>query len=154
MAPEDCNVNAAGDGGCSRFEGFLIYKAWSYGIYTQSPCGVEIKDSTFVDNTVSVFAMVLFPDPLGHKFLTKLVNILNSLFVGKSATFDCSTDEMDSSELSISSSNAQPQFINGRGRIAVMLPQYNQNENMWPTKPFHLPKKYPALAGLMRILGQ
>ena len=149
MAPGDCLISSTN---CSRFDGFQIYRAYSYGIYTQTDCSIEINNCVLVDNSIGIFTMILRPDPVAHQFANKFTTITNSLLVGMSDSFDCSVDQK-TDDFNLQTSPGKPWFVGDKGRVGVSLPLFSQDDNMWPEKPFHLAKKYPAMYGEARITG-
>ena len=77
---------------CVSFSHYTIFKSTNYAIYYQNPHRLILDSNILIDNQVSIFAMVLGPSGLEHLTSNKTVEVTNTLFVGRSASFDCTRD--------------------------------------------------------------
>ena len=146
MWQEDCLQKEE----CSRFNGFYIYKSFSYGFYSNGICSIVIQNSKFVDNSISVFPYIMRPDAREHGFSRKFVKISKSLFVGASDTYDCETDIMrlnDHPHIKISVTLRSWAFERVAGRIALGWPMFACGNNLAPKHPLNDPHTPSALYG-------
>jgi len=135
---------------CSRFNGFYIYKSFSYGFYSNGICSIVIENSKFVDNSISIFPYIMRPDARTHGFSRKFVKIHKSLFVGASDTYDCKTDIMslnDHPNIKISVNLRSWAFKRVAGRIALGWPMFACENNLAPKHPLNDPHTPSALYG-------
>ena len=94
---------------CVAYSHFTIFKSTFYGIYYQNPQQLILDSNIMIDNQVSVFSMILGPSSTDHVPSNKTVQITNSLFVGRSSSFDCTRD-VKPNDLNILSSDTMPSF--------------------------------------------
>lgn len=97
LMPEDCRITEK----CSRFQNFIISKAWFFGVYVQVPCNVEFDNLILVDNTVGIFPMIIKPNAVTHAFENKYAKLTNSLVVGTNPNFDCKVDKLNVDSLTL-----------------------------------------------------
>ena len=101
---------------CVSISNFTVFKSAHWGIYYQNPYRVILDSNILVDNQVSVFTMVDGPRSLDHATSNKTVKVTNSLFVGRSSSFDCIRD-VKPSDLNFVSAITIPAF--GAGNTAL-----------------------------------
>lgn len=107
---------------CVLIRNFTIYKSFSWGIYYQNDLSLITDSNTFVDNQVSLFSMIIYPSPLTHQLSNKFDIVRNSLFVGESSAFNCSSDLVSNSSLNYKYSSTSRPFSagpSGRSKIAL-----------------------------------
>ena len=59
-----------------------VYKAWDFGIYSQTPGSLIIDDYISVENGLGLFPMVVGPGAVRHAWANKFVEV-NLLFLPK-----------------------------------------------------------------------
>jgi len=77
---------------CVSMSGFTVFKAVHWGIYYQNTQRIVMDSNILVDNQVGVFSNILIPNMLSHEPTSKTLQIRNSIFIGRSTSFNCSTD--------------------------------------------------------------
>ena len=100
---------------CVSFSYFTIFKTTNYGIYYQNLQSIILDSNVFVDNQIGIFTKVLGPHSLDHLTSNKTARITNSLFVGRSASFDCNRD-VKPNDLNYLSADTMTSF--GAGKIS------------------------------------
>ena len=141
---------------CSRFSGFYVYKSFSYGFYSNSPCSIVIENSKFVDNGMSIFTYIMFPDAKEHAFKRKFLKVTDSLFVGASGSYNCTTDIMQSKDhphIRLAGQAMSWAFKDNVGRVAIGWPTFACGTNLAPTMRFNNNMDPPALYGNIIIQG-
>ena len=141
---------------CSRFNGFYVYKSFSYGFYSNCICSIVIQNSMFVDNGMSIFPYVLGPDARVHGFRRSFLKVYDSLFVGASDSYNCTTDVMraeDHANIRLSKTAISWAFNRKYGRIAIGWPIFASGDNLAPKHPLNDAKSPPALYGNIIIKG-
>ena len=81
---------------CVSISGFTVFKSVNWGIYYQNEPSVIIDSNILVDNQVSVLSFVLYPNMIQHILSGKTTQISNTIFVGRSSSFDCLNDVVPS----------------------------------------------------------
>ena len=141
---------------CSRFNGFYIYKSFSYGFYSNSPCSIVIENSKFVDNGMSIFPYIMNPDAREHAFQRKFLKITDSLFVGASDSYDCTTDIMKSQDhphIRLAGPALSWAFKRDVGRVAIGWAMFASGGNLAPLMAFNNAMAPPALYGNIIVQG-
>ena len=77
---------------CVSISSFTVFKSAHWGIYYQNTQSVIMDSNILVDNQVGVFSHVLLPNMLTHEPTSKTMRIRNTIFIGRSSAFNCSTD--------------------------------------------------------------
>ena len=141
---------------CSRFSGFYVYKSFSYGFYSNSPCSIVIENSKFVDNGMSIFPYIMNPDARGHAFKRKFLKVTDSLFVGASGSYDCATDIMQSKDhphIRLAGPGMSWAFKRDVGRVAIGWAMFASGGNLAPKMKFNNNMAPPALYGNIIVQG-
>ena len=138
---------------CISLSKTIVYKSAFYGVYYQNPWTVEIDSMLLVDNQVGVVAFALGPSSLSHRTSTKNVKITNSVFVGRSSSFNCTTDVMpydfnfnQSHGMQTPSAGAD-----GNGFVGIVFSSFLSGGNGCPRKPCLGVKSYMAISGLTKV---
>jgi hypothetical protein len=82
-------VNSAA---CVAISGFTVFKSVHFGIYYQNAPSVVLDSNILVDNQVGIYTFILGPSVLDHVLSGKTCQIKNTVIVGRSSSFNCSTD--------------------------------------------------------------
>ena len=142
---------------CSRFNGFYVYKSFSYGFYSNCICSIFIENSKFVDNGMSIFPYIREPDVREHAFKRKFLKVRDSLFVGASESYNCTTDVMpmeDYAHIRLSKTAISWAFHRHNGRIALGWPMFSSGDNLAPMLELNNPHDPPALYGNIIFEGK
>ncbi|KAM9839131.1 PKHD1 like 1, tandem duplicate 1 [Aulostomus maculatus] len=144
-------LNKDGLAGCSLVQGFLVWRSFDYGIYSQTITNVVIANVTLVDNGMAVMPLIFAPPSLSHAYADKSVQIQSALIVGSSPSFNCS-DTLPTTDfnMAISADHRAPRPLNG-GRSGICWPTFGSGHNNAPVKPHHLNNNYNAIKGVMRV---
>ncbi|XP_066271168.1 fibrocystin-L-like [Branchiostoma lanceolatum] len=145
---------------CSLIRNFVIYKTWSYGLFFQSESSAVVEGMTFVDNRNGFFSSILGPPSLSHVMADKSVTVRDSLFVGRSAEFDCDADVVDvrsDDNLKIASAVGGLGFGSSKGNwggfVGMSLPGFNSGPSGSPLHPWDNQMAYTSLGGHTWISG-
>ena len=153
MWQEDCLRSER----CSLFHGFYVYKSYSYGFYSVTICSIVFENSKFVDNGMSIFPVIMEPSAKVHSFERKFVKVYNSLFVGTSESYDCTTDvmnEADHAHIRLSKTAISWAMKAGLGHVALGWPMFACGDNLAPLMPLNMPKTPPTLYGNIIFEGK
>ncbi|XP_064635071.1 fibrocystin-L-like [Lineus longissimus] len=140
--------------GCSKLSGFRIWRAFDYGIYSQTESSILMNDLTMADNGVGIWNYVIGPASLTHICEDKTVTVQNSTFIGDSGTFSCSDDvDRTTNNFKIS---GDPKVTSRSYRInngATGITWFGRSsaDNAAPIKAFLDELSYPALCGKMTV---
>lgn len=115
---------------------------------------VEIRQNTLVDNGVSIFPMIFGPSAVAHQFRNHYVKVEDSLVVGQSNSFDCTTDVIDTTDDNIKLSRYGASWrIDGTGKIGLSTGCFVQGSNSATDKPLAATMSYNAIGGRMEVKG-
>ncbi len=78
--------------GCAMISGFLAWKNYDWGLFFFTKSRMIIQDNVFADNTNSINGMVYHPPALTHITSDKFVHIKDTVFIGRTASWDCTID--------------------------------------------------------------
>lgn len=77
---------------CTKIAGFTVFKSLHWGIYYEAYGSLIAENNILIDNQVSLFSMVVEPDPVEHKAESRTTIVRNSLMIGQTPVFDCTSD--------------------------------------------------------------
>ena len=77
---------------CARVTGFYAWKNWDFGIYGAPGVPLMVTNCIVADNGNGMTLIVHSPPALSHERVDKYIEVRNSLIIGISPSFDCSTD--------------------------------------------------------------
>jgi hypothetical protein len=125
---------------CVLMSTFTVFKSVNWGIYYQNPQAVIFDSNVLVDNRVGVLALVIEPNEVTHEPTSKTVKIRNSIFIGRSSSFNCTTDVSPTDfnskwALSIRAFGAGPE-PNESGMIGLVSGCFLGAQNKMPKKPW------------------
>jgi len=125
---------------CVSVIGFTVFKAVHWGIYYQNTPSVIIDSNILVDNQVGLISFVLAPSMLGHVLSGKTAQISNTIFIGRSSTFNCLTDvkPTDFNALNAMTIYAFGAGRNGLGIVGLTVGNFIANSNGMPHKPWYV----------------
>lgn len=141
------------DSMCAKLANFTTWKTHDFGFYYQNVLNFVAENNVFIENQNGLLTMVLGPSASGHVFANKTVDVLDSIFIGRTSSFDCIKDISPTNLNFNKSNNARPSLTPGRGSVGLIFPNFYQASNMAPGKPWKGCMQYNAIGGLMRISG-
>ena len=126
---------------CISMTGFTVFKSVHWGIYYQNPQSVILDSNILVDNQVGIISFILGPNMLSHELSGKTAQIRNSIFIGRSSSFNCLTDvkPTDFNSIyakSINSFGAGPEDLGENGMIGLTPGNFIGKSNGAPFKPW------------------
>ena len=123
---------------CVSVSTFTIFKCAHFGIYYQNPQSVIADANVYIDNQVNVYLKVIEPSPLDHTLSQKTSQVTNSLFIGRSSTFDCDYDQKpsDFNFLNADTITAYGAGHDDKGMVGVSWANFIASANMAPIKPW------------------
>ena len=77
------------DSGCGRFNDFLTWKNFDYGVALQTENSMELKNIRAIDNGVGFLPWVVGPSSYAHQWENKYVTLQDSIIVGVSDVYNC-----------------------------------------------------------------
>ena len=147
----------AGDGvsPCITINDFKVWKAYDFGIYSQTPFTTKVTNFISVDNSVGVLVLVYGPSATSHEYASKYTYISNSTIVAGSAAFDCGTVVLDlgSSNMVISAQSRSWRTDSG-GKVGIGWSNFNSGSNKACVKPFAGLMTYQAIRGKTIVAGR
>jgi hypothetical protein len=79
---------------CAKISGFTVWKNFDWGLFFYTKSRVIVSDTVFADNTNSINPHVYAPPALTHVTADKFVHVLNTTFIGRTASWDCVVDKV------------------------------------------------------------
>ncbi|XP_069121982.1 fibrocystin-L-like [Argopecten irradians] len=137
---------------CVYISNFTMWKIRDGAIYYQNSVSVEIKNIVSVENTVGSVSFVIGPTAENHEYAEKYVLVKDSLFIGATASFDCSADAWktdDNLEISFKART----WIKDGSHVGIAFTNFFQATNNMPLKPHYGTMSYNSIMGLMRLEG-
>ena len=136
---------------CSRYDNITAYACNHYGFFSYSRAGVQLFDSTFINNKAAVYATVFGPAALSHEVGTKTVQIERIKIISASKTFDCSQDEVEPEIVNHPRSHSPGLVSPTGGHVGIVHPTFFSVRGGYPKFPWPAIHGYPAIAGLATI---
>ncbi|XP_033757813.1 fibrocystin-L-like [Pecten maximus] len=137
---------------CVVISNFTIWKSRDAGIYYQNTLSVEVHNAVLVENTVGTVSFIVGPSAVGHQTAEKYVLIKDSVVVGATSSFDCTTDALKSDENIMFSSQGRT-WVGDGSHTGVSFTNFFQGSNSMPKKPHYNTMSYASVFGLMRLEG-
>ena len=136
---------------CSRFDNITAYACNHYGFFTFSPAGIQIYDSTFINNKVAIFSTAIGPSILSHILSTKTVEIERSKIISASRTFNCDDDELIP-DIARHPNSFSPGILSPTGgHVGIVQPTFLSGRGKFPKFAWPRVFGYPAIAGLSTV---
>ena len=123
---------------CLSISNFVIYKSVHWGVYYNSPPSAIIDSNILVDNRIAVAALVIGEGQKSHRLTGKTIQISNSIVVGRSSSFNCTTDVRPND---FNSKFASPIKAFGAGtteagNIGIITGTFLGSQNVAPKEPW------------------
>jgi hypothetical protein len=81
--------------GCAKVSNFLAWKNYDWGLFFFTKSRMVIQDNVFADNINSINGVVYDPPALTHRPSDKFVHIKDTVFIGRTAGWDCTIDAVE-----------------------------------------------------------
>ncbi|KAK3107766.1 hypothetical protein FSP39_021797 [Pinctada imbricata] len=131
---------------CLKYSNFTIWKCVDYGVYINHGTSMVVDQMKLADNKNNIYTFVSGPAALSHAYADKTTTITNSLIVGRSSSFDCTADVIDSNDVNIQlSGNSRPCV--GGAHMGIVISTFSSGSNNAPVKPFCGIMSYQAIKG-------
>ncbi len=136
--------------GCSKYVNITAYACYHYGFFGYTRTGIQLQDSTFINNKAAIYTTVFGPPALTHKVGTNTVEIERVKIVSASRTFDCS---QDSTTPDIANHPRSHKGIKSptKGHVGIIQPTFFSQRGAYPKFAWPVIHGYPAIAGLSTI---
>ncbi|KAK7105773.1 hypothetical protein V1264_017108 [Littorina saxatilis] len=146
--PDDTPVDST----CYLWAGFMLWKNGDWGLFIDNSPSVQFKNIVAAENGASVMTHVIGPGATGHATGDKTVDVSDSTFIGRTMSFDCSLDIMDSSDDCVALSSQYRGWRYGScGMAGIVFPNFVSGSNNAPKKPWAGSMTYNAINGIMRV---
>lgn len=136
---------------CIQINNFHVWKNLDYGIYYNNLVSSVIEGIKAADNGVNIFQFIIGPAAVQHQYENKFAEVFDSLIVGTSDAFDCSTDVPNTNDCNIKLSK-QSRSHSPR-RLGITMATFSSGGNKAPEKPFAGIKAYQAIGGRGYLSG-
>ena len=138
--------------GCSKFINFIIYSCYNYGLFSYNQAGIEIFNSTFINNNAAIYVSVVQPTALSHKVGNKSVIIKNTSIISTLT----STGRCESEMSAMPPIATHPKSFFGisslsGGHVGIVIPSFLSGFGHFPDFPWHTVTSYPAINGITFI---
>jgi hypothetical protein len=125
---------------CVSITNFVIFKSVHWGIYYQNPSSLIVDSNILVDNRVGIAALVIGVDQLEHIVTKNSIQMSNTILIGRSASFNCTTDvPLDDSDLNTQWATTIRAYGGGpteAGNIGMLTGTFLGHTNTAPKKPW------------------
>ncbi|KAK7468036.1 hypothetical protein BaRGS_00036740, partial [Batillaria attramentaria] len=144
LLPRDTPISST----CTMWAGYTLWKNADSGVYVQTGANQVFKDIISVDNAVGLASFNLGPAALSHQYQDKRVDVQDSVFTGRTSTYDCTLDKPDSTDDNIRLSSVARSWRHGScGVTGVAFPTFTSGSNKCPEKPCYGVMSYQAIKG-------
>ena len=141
-------------GDCVMLSGFIFWKNHDFGFYYQNGPSVKVDNAILVENGIGIYFAILGPSAVAHIVGDQKGYVSNTLLVGATASFDCSSDVSPSDDSFTISGQARPGRPPTGGMIGITFPNFNQGDNEAPVKKWTGIMAYNCIAGLMKVTSK
>ena len=135
---------------CSRFVNVTAYSCYHYGFFSFSRSGVELQDSTFINNKAGIYVGVNAPLALSHQVGTKSVRVERTQIISAGRTFECGDDDKVPEIAKHMRSHHGIRPPSG-GHVGIAIPTFASSGGGFPKFPWHALHSYPAISGITII---
>jgi len=144
-----------GDSTCQQFTDFSCWRNYDFGAYLNNIPSFIVKGGVFTENVIGIFSMVAGPSALAHQYQNKFVEVRNVTFIGRTSSFSCSKNQRRTNINNIRFSSLGRTFNNAKGNhYGMTFTNFQQGGNNSPEKPFTNIMAYPAIMGIVRLIGK
>ncbi|OWF48083.1 fibrocystin-L-like [Mizuhopecten yessoensis] len=129
-------------GSCYQISNYYIWECRDIGIYYNNKLSVDITDTVLAENTLGIYAQVIGPSAVSHLYTPKHCTIKNSLIIGTTSSYNCSTDHVRASgEMSQTK----------RSHVGLTFASFMQGSNGAPGSSLIGIGTYPAVMGVTNV---
>ena len=136
---------------CSRYDNITAYACNHYGFFSFSHAGVQLFDSTFINNKAAIYISVIGPSALSHKLGTKTVQMERIKIISASKTFDCLQDKITPGIARHRRSHSPGLLSPTGGHAGIVQPSFFSTSGAFPMFSWPVVHGYPAIAGLTTV---
>ncbi|XP_069115680.1 fibrocystin-L-like [Argopecten irradians] len=122
---------------CSEISNFFIWKCSNIGIYYNSQLSLDLHGVILAENILSIYAQVTGPNPVDHLYSPKFCTIRDSLIIGRTPSYNCTTDN-------VKHPGAQHQV----GMTFASFMQYGSGDSLHGQTALN---SYPAIMGVTQV---
>ena len=135
---------------CSKYVNITAYACYHFGFFGYIRTGIQLHDSTFINNKAAISTSVFGPAALTHKVGTNTIEIKRVKIISASRTFDCMQDIIipDIAKHGQSKKGVQSPT---NGHVGIVHPTFFSNKGGYPSTAWYVTKGYPAIGGLSTI---
>ena len=136
--------------GCSRFNSFTMFGCYHYGLFSYSQAGVQVINSTFINNKAAIYVSVIGPSSLSHQVGMKTVLIQDTKIISASLRFDCDGDRIRPVIADHKTSHSGIRTLSN-GHVGIIIPSFTSGRGGFPKFPWPTSHNYPAINGMTTI---
>ena len=136
---------------CYRYTNFIFYSCHHYGLFSYSEAGIQIVDSTFINNKAAIYVSVIGPPSIGHLVGSKSVTVLDSIIVSAANQSSRCVDDAIVPDIA-----RHPRSFSGiqsptHGHVGIIIPSFVSSRSHFPKFTWTGVTSYPAISGLTSI---
>ncbi|XP_076438592.1 LOW QUALITY PROTEIN: fibrocystin-L-like [Babylonia areolata] len=146
--PADSLANST----CSLWAGFFVWRSGDVGLYVNGAGSQRVEELISVENALGYTAFVVGPPAAAHAFADKFVEVVDSVFVGRTSTYDCDHGALNGSDPNVELSGQSRVWRRGQcGITGLLFPSFLSGPNGAPRHSFTDTMSYPAIKGRMAL---
>lgn len=134
-------------GDCHKISNYMIWKCSDIGIYYNNRLSVIISDNTVAENRLGLYNQVIEPSSEAHLYAHKTCTIRDSIVIGATASYNCTTDVVKNTL-----SNARP--WNTHGHVGLGFTSFMGGSNGAPYSSYIGITTYPSIMGVTQVRGK
>ncbi|XP_069129825.1 fibrocystin-L-like [Argopecten irradians] len=127
---------------CYQISQYLIWKCNGIGIYYNDRQSVTFTENVLAENALGIYAQVIGPSAVAHVYSPKFCTVKDSLIIGTTSSYNCSTDQMKSTGI-------QSQIPGGH--VGMTFTSFMQGTNGAPNNNLIGIKTYPSIMGVTNV---
>ena len=104
---------------CTMISGFLVWKAYDWGVFFFPTSRVIVKDIVLADNVNSINGLVYEPKALTHKTADKFIHIQDTVLIGRTASWDCTIDAVEPAATVVNEFQRAHRSTTGKGHFPL-----------------------------------
>ncbi|XP_052245987.1 fibrocystin-L-like isoform X3 [Dreissena polymorpha] len=136
---------------CVRISDIAAFRSIDYGFYYQNDLNVNLHKIIVADNQVSIFPMVIGPNPLTHECGDQRVDVTDSILIG--STDNCANMQSPSGVYMTNSGHCRGDKGPNGARLGLLFPQITGGGNGAPFKPCGNIMSYNPICGGGSVTG-
>ncbi|XP_060067607.1 fibrocystin-L-like [Ylistrum balloti] len=129
---------------CNEISNYFIWKCSNMGIYYNNMQSVNIAGNVLAENNIGIYTEVIGPSPVDHLYTWKSCTVKDSLIIGTTSSYNCTTDRAKSSGII--------NQVDG-GHVGMTFASFLGGSNWNPFYGLTRIETYPAIMGVTNIQG-